>query len=82
MGQPWIALIFGGLAVVAGWAIYRDLKVGISGDGMYRFREDGNQVGYAALIGGKIFVLAFGVAEILFTIGLGDDPMLLRQIFA
>jgi hypothetical protein len=80
---PWgMAAIFGGLAAVAAWAIWRDLKVGIAGDGLYRFREDANPLGFAAIIGGKLFVLAFGVAQILYAAGLGDDPMLLlRKLF-
>ena len=80
---PWgMAVIFGGLGAVAAWAIYCDLRAGVSGDSLYRFREDTNPVGFAAIIGGKLFVLAFGVAQILYATGLGDDPMvLLRKIF-
>jgi hypothetical protein len=80
---PWgMAVIFGGLAAVAAWAIWRDFKTGVSGDSLYRFREDTNPVGFAAVICGKLFVLAFGVAQILYAAGLGDDPMvLLRKIF-
>ena len=39
----------------------------------------GNPLGFAAIIGGKLFVLAFGVAQILYVAGLGDDPMLLLR---
>jgi hypothetical protein len=77
-----MAALLGLLGAVAGWAIWRDLKAGISGDDLYRFREDSNPLGFAAMIAGKLFVLAFGVAQILYAAGWGDDPMLLlRKIF-
>ena len=77
-----MAVLFGLLAAVAAWAIWRDLRAGISGDDLYRFREDTNPLSFAAMIGGKLFVLAFGVAQILYAAGWGDDPMLLlRRIF-
>ncbi|MEO8894494.1 MAG: hypothetical protein ABI450_01285 [Rhizomicrobium sp.] len=75
-------MIFGGLAAVAAWAIQRDLRIGVARDSIYTFRADENPIGFAAAIAGKAFVVAFGVAQILYALGLGDDPMaLLRKIF-
>jgi hypothetical protein len=82
MSSAWMAAIFGALGAVAAWAIRHDLRAGVSGDGLYRFDRDTHPLGFAAIIAGKAFVVAFGMAEILFAAGLGDDPMLLlRRLF-
>jgi len=82
MASGVLVVVFGLLAVIAGFAIRRDLKTGISGDGLYRFRADSNPLGFGAIIAGKGFVLCLGAAEILHVLGLGEDPMaLLRRIF-
>jgi hypothetical protein len=77
-----MAAIFGILGAIAAWTIRRDLAIGVTGDGLYTFRQDTSPVGFAAVIAGKAFVVAFAIAEILYAAGLGDDPMvLLRRLF-
>ena len=77
-----MAAIFGLLGAVAAWAIWRDLETGVSWDSLYRFRADTNPLGFGAVIAGKVFVMGFGIAEILHAFGLIGDPMLvLRALF-
>ncbi|MFL1874995.1 hypothetical protein ACIKT0_07225 [Hansschlegelia beijingensis] len=68
------AVIFGALGVVAALAIRRDLRTGVSGDGLYRFGLDEHPLGYAVLIAGKAFVAAYGLAAVLHALGLVGDP--------
>ena len=70
-----IAVIFGALALVAGWAIRNDLSTGESGDSLYRFNLAENPVGYSLMILSKAAVVVFGVAEILHAFGMIGDPV-------
>jgi hypothetical protein len=81
MSPVGMAVIFGGLAAIAAWRIHVDLKIGIARDSIYTFRADDNPIGFGAVIAGKALVVAFGVAEILYALGLGDDPMTLLRKF-
>jgi hypothetical protein len=77
---PWfMALIFGPLALVAGWALVRDIQSGRSGDDIWRFNADTNPAGYASLLAGKVFVLAYGIATVTWAMGFNDNPFLLLK---
>jgi hypothetical protein len=77
---PWImALIFGSLALFAGWALVRDIRSGQSGDDIWRFNVDSNPAGYALLLAGKVFVLAYGIATVTWALGLNDNPFLMLK---
>jgi len=69
------AVIFGLLAVVAAWSILHDLQSGVAQDDLYRFSSDANPIGYLAIIGGKLFVVGFGIATIFYACGLAGDPL-------
>jgi hypothetical protein len=50
--------------------------------GLYHFRRDESPLGFAAVMAGKLFVLGFGIAEILRALKLCGDPMApLRALF-
>ncbi len=77
-----LALVFAGLAAAAAWGLRADLSSGVAGDDLYRFRADDNPTGYAAIVVGKLLVIAFGLAEIAHALGLLADPLLLlRRLF-
>lgn len=71
-----MALIFGGLALLAGWSIRHDFVTGVASDDLYRFGSDDNPLGFAAIVAGKVFIIGFGAAEVLFACGLIGDPVL------
>ena len=82
MSPTGIAVIFGILAAAAGYGLWRDVKTGVARDEIYSFRRDENPVGFMATMAGKLFVMAFGVAEILHAMNLCGDPMVpLRSLF-
>jgi hypothetical protein len=70
-----MAALFGLLAVVAAWSIARDLAAGVAQDDLYSFAVNRNPIGFLAVIGGKVFVVGFGIAMILYACGLVGDPM-------
>jgi hypothetical protein len=77
-----MAIIFGILGAAAAYGLWRGHKTGVAGDGLYSFDQDENPIGYAAVMAGKLFVLGFGIAEILHALNLCGDPMApLRAIF-
>ena len=54
----------------------------MTSDEIYAFREDENPAGFMAVTAGKMFVLVFGIAEVLHAFGLCGDPMApLRALF-
>jgi uncharacterized membrane protein YfcA len=75
MSPAFMAALFGLLAVVAAWSILRDLLAGVAQDELYKFRVSENPAGFLAIIGGKVFVVGFGIAMILYACGLIGDPM-------
>ena len=68
-------LIFGLLALAAAYGLWRSFTTGVASDEIYTFREDENPAGFMAATAGKMFVLAFGIAEVLHAFGLCGDPM-------
>ncbi len=74
-----VAVIFGALALVVGWAIRKDLSTGVSGDSPYRSNVAENPVGYSLMILTKAAVVVFGVAEILHAFGMIEDPIRIIQ---
>jgi hypothetical protein len=60
-----MVLVFGALAVVAIWAIRRDLRTGVSGDSIYRVRADTNPFWFAFMIVPKISGVLLCAAIIL-----------------
>ncbi|HYJ35088.1 MAG TPA: hypothetical protein VEV64_02950 [Rhizomicrobium sp.] len=77
-----MAFIFGLLAVAAAYGLWRSFATGVTSDELHTFREDENPAGFMAVTAGKMFVLVFGVAEVLHAFGLCGDPMApLRAIF-
>jgi hypothetical protein len=82
MSPTGIAIVFGLLAAAAAYGIRRALITGVAGDGLYRFQRDESPLGFAAVMAGKLFVLGFGIAEILHALNLCGDPMVpLRALF-
>jgi hypothetical protein len=82
MSSTGMAVIFGLLAAAAGYGLWRDFATGVASDDVYRFREDQSPAGFWAITAGKLFVLGFGIAEILHAFGLCGDPMApLRALF-
>lgn len=82
MSPAIITLVFAPLAILAVWSIMRDFAIGIAQDEIYRFRADTNPTGFLVVIGGKIFVIVFGIAMILHAYGfIGDPVKALRPIF-
>ena len=75
MSPAFLAAIFGLLAVVASWSIMHDLATGVAQDELYRFGANSNPIGFLAIIAGRVFVVGFGIAMILFACGLIGDPM-------
>jgi hypothetical protein len=77
-----MAIVFGLLAAAAAFGIRQGLVKGVAGDGLYHFRRDESPLGFAAVMAGKLFVLGFGIAEILHALKLRGDPMApLRVLF-
>jgi hypothetical protein len=82
MSPTGIAIVFGLLAAAAAYGIRRALITGVAGDGLYRFQRDESPLGFAAVMAGKLFVLGFGIAEILHALNLCGDLMVpLRALF-
>jgi hypothetical protein len=82
MSPTGIAVIFGLLAGAAAYGIRQALVTGVAGDGLYNFDRDESPLGFAAVMLGKMFVLGFGIAEILHALNLCGDPMVpLRALF-
>jgi hypothetical protein len=82
MSPTGIAIVFGLLAAAAAYGIRQALITGVAGDGLYRFQRDESPLGFAAVMAGKLFVLGFGIAEILHALNLCGDPMVpLRALF-
>jgi len=82
MSPTGMAAIFGLLASAAGYGLWRDFATGTASDELYRFREDESPMGFWAVVTGKVFVLGFGIAEILHAFNLCGDPMApLRALF-
>jgi hypothetical protein len=82
MSPTIMALIFGLLAAAAAYGLWRDFATGVASDEIYTFREDESPAGFTAVTAGKMFVLAFGIAEILHACGLCGDPLVpLRALF-
>jgi hypothetical protein len=73
---PWfMAILFGGLGLVAAWAIRRDLASGVARDSLYRFSADKNPLGFGALLAGKALVVILGAWEMAHALGLAGDPL-------
>lgn len=82
MSPAFMAALFGLLAAIAAWSIMRDLAAGVARDELYSFAVSRNPIGFLAVIGGKAFVVGFGIAMILYACGLVGDPMKpLRTLF-
>ena len=82
MSPAGMAVIFGILAAAAGYGLWRDMKSGVARDEIYSFERDKSPVGFMATMAGKLFVVVFGLAEILHAMNLCGDPMVpLRALF-
>ncbi|HZL39505.1 MAG TPA: hypothetical protein VFC45_04410 [Pseudolabrys sp.] len=70
-----IELVFGFLGLMAVWGIYNALKTGTTSSmGGWSFRLDDDPVGFSLMIFVKACFVVFGLAEILFALGLASDP--------
>ena len=77
-----MAVLFGGLAAAAIYGLRRDFVTGVASDDLYRSNRNEQPTGFAAIVAGKLLVVAFGAAEIAHALGLMDDPLLmLRRLF-
>jgi hypothetical protein len=82
MSPAGMAAIFGLLAAAAAYGLWRDFSTGVASDDLYRFELKDSPAGYMAVTAGKIFVVGFGVAEVLHALNLCGDPMpTLRGLF-
>ena len=82
MSPAGMAVIFGMLAAAAAYGLWRDFNSGVASDDLYRFERKQSPAGYMAVISGKIFVVGFGIAEVLHALNLCGDPMpTLRTLF-
>jgi hypothetical protein len=75
MSPTGMAILFGLLAVAAGYGLWRSFTTGVTSDEIYTFREDEEPAGFMMVTAGKMFVMAFGIAEVLHAFGLCGDPM-------
>lgn len=75
-----MVLVFGALALVAIWAIRRDLRSGISGDSIYRFRADTNAFWFGFMIAAKMAAVLLCVAIILEALGFPDPMSMIRAM--
>ena len=76
------AIIFGLLAVAAGYGLWRSFTTGVTSDEIYTFREDEEPAGFMLVTAGKMVVMALGIAEVLHAFGLCGDPLEpLRALF-
>ena len=70
-----MTLVFGFLGLMAAWGIYNALKTGTTSSmGGWSFRRDDDPVGFSLMIFVKACFVVFGLAEILFALGLAGDP--------
>jgi len=76
-----MVLVFGALALVAIWAIGRDLRSGISGDSLYRFRADTNPFWFAFMIAAKMAAVLLCAAIILDALGYPAPMSMIKAIF-
>jgi hypothetical protein len=76
MPAGYVALIWGAFAILAVFGIWRDLQQGWARSAGWRFYADKNPVGYSLAIGGRAFVIALGVTEVLHAFRLAPDPIL------
>ena len=75
-------LVFGLLAVAAGYGLWRSFATGVTSDEIYTFREDEEPAGFMLVTAGKMVIMALGIAEVAHAFGLCGDPLEpLRAIF-
>ena len=75
-----MVLVFGALALVAIWAIRRDLRTGISGDSIYRFRADTNPFWFTFMIAAKLAAVLLCAAIILEALGFSAPMSMIKGI--
>ena len=74
MGPQIRAYVFIAIGLAAAWGLVEDLRRGRSSDGVWTFNVAGNPIGYVAFLIVKLAFVAFGVAELLYCLNMGDDP--------
>ncbi len=75
-----MAPVFGFLGLLAVWGIDNTLKTGTTSSmGGWSFRRDDDPVGFSLMIFVKACFVVFGLAEILFALGLAGDPFMAIQ---
>ena len=79
MPAGYVALIFCALAIAAVFGIRRDLERGWARSGGFRYYADKSPIGYWLSVGGRAFVIALAVAEVLYALGLAPDPLVVMR---
>jgi hypothetical protein len=76
MSSTWMAIIFGGLGLIAAWSLVRAVNTGKIRSKGFTFNPDANPIGYPASLAGRGLIVAFGIAEVAHAFGLTGDPFL------
>jgi hypothetical protein len=74
MQPAYVALIFSVLAACAGFGIVKSWRTGVATD-TFTYRRDENPILFMLVILGRVFVIAFAVAETMYALGLTGDPI-------
>lgn len=68
-------LIFAAIGACAAYGLRKDVRAGVAQDRIYSFGREKNPLGFAAILAGKVIVLALCLAEVLHAMNLCGDPM-------
>jgi hypothetical protein len=73
---PWVtATVIGFFGVLAAWRLACDLRRGVSSSEVREYRVGENPTGYWVSIGGLMFIVFLGAAEVLHAFGLMGEPI-------